>query len=49
MKYLLTPKALPVAMIILSLLAALAYFVTGDFRRTTYWLAAAVLTSTVTF
>jgi hypothetical protein len=36
-------------MIALSLFAAVAYAGEGDLRRTVYWLAAAVLTASVTF
>jgi hypothetical protein len=37
------------AMIVLSIGAALGYLYIGDFRRMTYWTAAAVLNATVTW
>lgn len=43
------PKIFPVIMIVLDVWAALAYCFDGDLRRAVYWLAAAVLTITVTF
>lgn len=39
----------PVLMIVLSALAACSYCVCGDYARCVYWLAAAVLTSSITF
>ena len=42
-------QAFPLALIIIDVCAAIPYFVQGDWRRGVYWLAAAVLTSTVTF
>ena len=36
-------------LIILDVAAALVYIAEGDVRRVIYWLAAAVLTTTVTF
>ncbi len=42
-------KILPLAMIILSLGAALVYAVSGDVRRALYWIFAAALTASVTF
>jgi len=41
-------KIFPLIMILLSVCAAILYAVAGDWRRTIYWLAAAVLTTTVT-
>lgn len=46
---LLSPKALPTAMILLSLGAAISYGIRGDWHHMIYWLAAAVLTATVTY
>jgi hypothetical protein len=43
------PRFMPCVMIICSILAALMYASAGDFRRSVYWLAAAVLNITVTF
>jgi hypothetical protein len=39
----------PTTMITLSVMAALPYLATGDWRRGIYWIAAAVITATVTF
>jgi hypothetical protein len=41
-------KSLAIASMILSILASVGYFIAGDVRRGIYWLAAAVLTATVT-
>lgn len=46
---LLTPKLFPTIQIVLSVCAAIWYFSVGDYRRGTYWIAAAVLTTTVTY
>jgi len=43
------PKFFPTLLIVLDVLAALAYVSAGDWRRVVYWLAAAVLTITVTY
>jgi hypothetical protein len=43
------PKILPTIMILLSLGACVGYAAVGDWRRSIYWLAAAVLTTTVTY
>lgn len=43
------PKIFPSVLIALDLAAALVYACCGDFRRMTYWTAAAVLTATVTY
>lgn len=43
------PWAFPTLLIILDLAASVAYATTGDWRRTIYWLAAAILTASVTF
>lgn len=42
-------KIFPSVLIALDLAAALVYACHGDFRRLTYWTAAAVLTATVTY
>lgn len=39
----------PSILIVLDLLAALVYGIAGDWRRLIYWIAAAILTATVTF
>jgi hypothetical protein len=39
----------PSIMIALSLGAAFFYYLEGDIRKGTYWIAAAVITATVTF
>lgn len=39
----------PTIMIALSIGASVAYAVDGDWRRATYWFAAAVLNAAVTF
>lgn len=39
----------PVVLIALDLLAAVVYAVSKDYKKTVYWLAAAVLNITVTF
>lgn len=41
--------AFPVVLIALDVLAAVPYAVKGDWRMAIYWLAAATLTSCVTF
>jgi len=43
------PRLMPCIMIGCSILAAIAYACAGDWRRTLYWSAAAVLNITVTF
>lgn len=42
-------KIFPVILIVLDVTAGLVYLCHGDVRRTIYWIAAAVLTSCVTF
>lgn len=39
----------PLALIVLDLAAAIVYAVQRDWRKTVYWIAAAVLNITVTF
>jgi c-di-GMP-related signal transduction protein len=41
-------KFFPIVLIILDILAAVVYLGNGDIRRFVYWIAAAVLTITVT-
>ena len=43
------PKLFPVLSILLSVGSAVGYGLIGDYRRMTYWIAAAVLTASVTF
>jgi hypothetical protein len=43
------PRIFPAALIALNLCAAIAYGLSSDIRRAVYWLAAAILTATVTF
>jgi hypothetical protein len=43
------PKVFPSILICLDCLAALAYGYNHDWRRMVYWMAAAVLTMTVTY
>jgi hypothetical protein len=40
---------LPALMIVLDIGAAAVYLMNGDLRRAVYWLAAAVLTASITF
>ena len=42
-------KILPTVLIIIDVLAGGVYLCNGDARRFIYWIAAAVLTATVTF
>ena len=42
-------KLFPFILMVLDVCAAAVYLSEGDYRRTTYWLAAATLTATVTF
>lgn len=42
-------KVFPVVLIVLDICSAGVYFYMGDIRRSIYWVAAAVLTLTVTF
>jgi len=42
-------KLFPIILIILDLCAAGVYLWNGDYKHTMYWIAAAVLTITVTF
>lgn len=44
-----SPRLMPCIMIACSILAAIVYACQGDYRRGTYWLAAAVLNISVTF
>lgn len=42
-------RTMPTIMIVLSLLSAIGYIPSGNWRQVAYWLAAAVLTYTVTW
>ena len=42
-------KVFPTILIAISVCAAIGYMPSGDWRRATYWLAAAVLTAVVTW
>jgi hypothetical protein len=42
-------KIFPTILIVLDVLAAIAYIPSGDWRHVVYWLSAAVLTVTVTY
>jgi len=44
-----SPKIFPTILIILDVAAAAVYIAHGDARRFIYWIAAAVLTASVTF
>lgn len=44
-----SPRIFPTILIFLDVCAAAGYFSSGDWRRVIYWLAAAVLTFTVTY
>lgn len=43
------PKIFPTVLIILDLCACAPYFYKGDWRMGVYWIAAAVLTTMVTY
>lgn len=43
------PRFFPSVLIVLDLFAAARYAANGDMRRTIYWIAAGVLTTTVTY
>ena len=43
------PKWLPTSFIIQYLICSIVYWSHGDWRRGVYWIAAAILTVTVTF
>jgi hypothetical protein len=42
-------KILPTILIIIDICAALGYIPTGEWRRVVYWMAAGILTYTVTW
>jgi len=44
-----SPKIFPLILIVLDICAALGYLPEKDFRKVIYWLAAAILTTVVTF
>jgi hypothetical protein len=43
------PRVLPTVIIIINVLSAIVYASGGDIKRCIYWVAAAVLTATVTY
>ena len=43
------PRFSPTVLIILDFMAAARYAAGGDFRGTVYWIAAGILTTTVTY
>lgn len=43
------PRLFPAILIVLDLCAALGWCLHGDIRRMIYWIAAAVLTASITF
>jgi len=43
------PRLFPTILIFLNLCASATYFAHGDIKKGVYWIAAAVLTVTVTF
>lgn len=42
-------KILPTVLIIIDILSSIPYFIHGDIRHGVYWIAAGILTITVTF
>ena len=44
-----SPKALPIFMIVVDVIASIVYGFNKDWRHCIYWAAAAVLTTCVTF
>lgn len=44
-----SPKLFPIVLIVLDVAAGMVYSCHGDWRKTVYWIAAAVLTAVVTF
>lgn len=44
-----SPKFFPIVLIVLDTAAGIVYACNSDWRKTIYWLAAAVLTAAVTF
>ncbi len=43
------PKVYPIISMTLNLLASIAYFYNGDIRHGIYWIAACILTASITF
>lgn len=43
------PKIFPTILIVLDMCAACGYISSGDWRKVVYWIAAAVLTTVVTW
>jgi len=49
-RYIMTKQQIfPTILIALDILASIPYFANGDIKKGIYWIAAAVLTATVTF
>ena len=44
-----SPKLMPIVLIVLYLFTSAVYFYHGDIRRGVYWIAAAVLNACITF
>jgi hypothetical protein len=44
-----SPRIFPTILIALDIAAAVVYFAAGDYKRGIYWIAAAVLTASVTY
>ncbi len=44
-----SPKLFPTIMIVLDLVAAVVWLYHGDMRKCVYWIAAGILTITVTY
>jgi len=42
-------KILPTILILINVLSAIVYAFNGDWRKTIYWLAAATLTTVITY
>ena len=42
-------QIMPTVLIVIDLISAVIYALSGDWRKTTYWIAAAVLNVAVTF
>jgi len=43
------PKIFPAILIVLDVVASIAYVYSNDWRRAVYWISAAILTASVTF
>lgn len=44
-----TERVFPTLLIVLDICAAIAYLPSGNWRRVVYWIAAAILTTVVTY